>query len=50
MVPVTVEAGVPVANAAPYGRSPNGETVLVVEDEAALRDVTRRISLVTGTK
>ena len=28
---------------APYQRTPTGETVLVVEDEAALREVTKRI-------
>ena len=31
------------ADPAPYQRTPSGETVLVVEDEAALREVTRRI-------
>ena len=31
------------AEAAPYQRTPKGETVLVVEDEEALREVTKRI-------
>ena len=43
MLPVTAEAAAPVAEPAPYQRTPKGETVLVVEDEAALREVTRRI-------
>jgi signal transduction histidine kinase/CheY-like chemotaxis protein len=42
-LPVTAEATVPVAEPTPYHRAPKGETVLVVEDEAALREVTRRI-------
>jgi signal transduction histidine kinase/CheY-like chemotaxis protein len=43
MLPVTAEAAAPVADLVPYQRMPEGETVLVVEDEAALREVTRRI-------
>ena len=43
MLPVTAEGTTPVAEPAPYQRTPKGETVLVVEDEAALREVTRRI-------
>ena len=43
MLPVTAEDAVPAANAVPYRRSPTGETVLVVEDRPALREVTRRI-------
>jgi CheY-like chemotaxis protein len=31
------------ARPVPYQRSPKGETVLVVEDEGALREVTRRV-------
>jgi signal transduction histidine kinase/CheY-like chemotaxis protein len=42
-LPVTAEAAIPVAEPAPYQRAPKGETVLVVEDEEALREVTRRI-------
>jgi len=43
VLPVTAEAAVPVAKLVPYQRTPQGETVLVVEDEAALREVIRRI-------
>jgi PAS domain S-box-containing protein len=42
-LPVTDEAPAPIAEPAPDQRVPTGETVLVVEDEAALREVTRRI-------
>ncbi len=42
-LPVTAEAAAPVHEPAPYQRTPTGETVLVVEDEEALREVTRRI-------
>ena len=42
-LPVTAEAATPLAEPAPYHRTPKGETVLVVEDEAALREVTKRI-------
>jgi len=46
MLPVTAEVPAPPAPEvpeAPSQRTPKGETVLVVEDEAALREVTRRI-------
>ncbi len=43
MVPVTEEAAAPIPEPAPYERVPKGETVLIVEDEAALREVTKRI-------
>jgi two-component system cell cycle sensor histidine kinase/response regulator CckA len=43
MLPVTAEAAVTVPEHVPYQRSPKGETVLVVEDEDALREVARRI-------
>jgi CheY-like chemotaxis protein len=42
-LPVTAEAATPLAEPAAYRRAPKGETVLVVEDEAALREVTKRI-------
>jgi CheY-like chemotaxis protein len=42
-LPATAEAAIRVAAPAPYQRAPKGETVLVVEDEEALREVTRRI-------
>jgi two-component system cell cycle sensor histidine kinase/response regulator CckA len=42
-LPVTAEAAAPIAAPSPYQRTPKGETVLVVEDESALREVTRRI-------
>jgi signal transduction histidine kinase/CheY-like chemotaxis protein len=42
-LPVTAEIAAPIVVPAPYHRVPRGETVLVVEDEAALREVTRRI-------
>lgn len=42
-LPVTEETNVLVEEIPKYHRSPEGETVLVVEDEDALREVTRRI-------
>jgi nitrogen-specific signal transduction histidine kinase/CheY-like chemotaxis protein len=42
-LPATALAANPQAPEATYHRTPSGETVLVVEDEAALREVTRRI-------
>jgi hypothetical protein len=42
-LPVTDEVPAPAADLVPYQRVPTGETVLVVEDEEALREVTRRI-------
>jgi len=41
--PATSESNRVVDEPEPYERTPKGETVLVVEDEAALREVTRRI-------
>ena len=43
MLPVTAEAAIAVSEHKPYQRSPKGETILVVEDEDALREVARRI-------
>ena len=42
-LPVTTETPAPRVEPATYHRAPTGEKVLVVEDEAALRDVTERI-------
>jgi len=42
-LPVTAEAAIRVADPTPYQRAPKGEIVLIVEDEDALREVTRRI-------
>jgi signal transduction histidine kinase len=42
-LPITEEPAAPIVEPAPYQRVPKGETVLVVEDEEALREVTRRI-------
>jgi nitrogen-specific signal transduction histidine kinase/CheY-like chemotaxis protein len=42
-LPATTLAPTPETAEVTYERSPSGETVLVVEDEAALREVTRRI-------
>jgi len=49
-LPVTTEVALPKAEPAPYQRSPRGETVLVVEDEVALREVTKRIFARNGYK
>jgi PAS domain S-box-containing protein len=43
LIPVTDEVAVPVEEEPTYHRAPTGETVLVVEDEEALREVTERI-------
>jgi PAS domain S-box-containing protein len=43
MLPATAETAVAVKEHLPYQRSPKGETILVVEDEEALREVARRI-------
>jgi PAS domain S-box-containing protein len=50
LLPVTEEAAVVVLEDAPYERTPAGETVLVVEDEQALREVTERIFVRHGYK
>jgi signal transduction histidine kinase len=42
-LPVTAVEAVPMAEPVPYQRAPKGETILVVEDEEALREVTERI-------
>jgi len=43
MLPVTAEAEVTIQGPAHHERTPKGETVLVVEDEEALRAVTERV-------
>jgi len=43
MIPVTDEAAASIEDPVPYEREPKGETVLVVEDEEAIREVTERI-------
>ena len=48
MLPVTTEAAIEIEEPAPYQRTPKGETVLVVEDEEALREVTERIFIRGG--
>jgi hypothetical protein len=48
MIPVTDEAATSIQEPVPYQRTPKGETVLVVEDEAALREVTERIFALNG--
>jgi hypothetical protein len=50
LLPVTEEAAVVVPEEAPYQRTPAGETVLVVENEEALREVTERIFVRHGYK
>jgi CheY-like chemotaxis protein len=42
-LPVTAETAGQIPELATYERSPKGETVLVVEDEEAIREVTKRI-------
>ena len=42
-LPVTTESPTLITEPVPYHRAPMGETVLVVEDAPALREVTRRI-------
>jgi two-component system cell cycle sensor histidine kinase/response regulator CckA len=43
MLPVTAEAATAVSEDTSYQRTPQGETILVVEDEEALREVAKRI-------
>ena len=47
-LPITTEAPSPPAEHSRYQRVPTGETVLVVEDSAPLREVTRRIFVRAG--
>jgi PAS domain S-box-containing protein len=48
LIPVTDETAVPIEEKARYHRTPTGETVLIVEDEEALREVTERIFTRSG--
>jgi PAS domain S-box-containing protein len=48
MIPATDEPAVPVTAPVPHERTPTGETVLIVEDEEALRAVTQRIFTQNG--
>jgi PAS domain S-box-containing protein len=48
MLPATAEAARPLSKPAAYHRTPKGETVLVVEDEEALLQVTKRILIRNG--
>ena len=43
MLPVTDQAAAPIEEPDSYHRTPAGETILVVEDQNALREVTERI-------
>jgi len=43
LLPATTEAAIAIPEQTPYRRSPKGETILVVEDEDALLEVTKRI-------
>ncbi len=43
LVPVTDEVALPIEEVARYQHTPAGETVLIVEDQDALREVTERI-------
>jgi signal transduction histidine kinase/CheY-like chemotaxis protein len=47
-LPATVEVAAKIVEPVRYERAPKGETVLVVEDEEALRNVTRRIFMRNG--
>jgi nitrogen-specific signal transduction histidine kinase/CheY-like chemotaxis protein len=48
LIPVTEERAVAFAEEPSYQRNPKGETVLIVEDEEALREVTERIFTSSG--
>jgi signal transduction histidine kinase len=48
MLPVTDKVAVPIEQDPPYELSPTGQTVLIVEDEDALREVTERIFARSG--
>jgi signal transduction histidine kinase/CheY-like chemotaxis protein len=48
LIPVTTEAAIPVDEPRPYERTPAGETVLIVDDQDALRRVTERIFARSG--
>jgi two-component system cell cycle sensor histidine kinase/response regulator CckA len=48
VVPVTDETGTPIEESSTYQHVPTGETVLIVEDQEALRQVTERIFIRGG--
>jgi PAS domain S-box-containing protein len=48
LIPVTNERAVVAADEPSYERTPKGETILIVEDEEALREVTERIFTTNG--
>jgi CheY-like chemotaxis protein len=48
LIPVTDEVASTAEEALPYERIPSGETVLIVEDQQALREVTERIFTRSG--
>jgi PAS domain S-box-containing protein len=48
LIPATDKIAGPMDESQPYQRAPSGETVLIVEDQEALRDVTERIFTRSG--
>jgi signal transduction histidine kinase/CheY-like chemotaxis protein len=48
LIPATTETAAPADDPLPYERTPAGETVLIVEDQEALREVTERIFTRSG--
>jgi signal transduction histidine kinase/CheY-like chemotaxis protein len=48
LLPVTDQIAIPIHESEPYHRTPAGETVLIIEDQQALREVTERIFTRSG--